>query len=53
MVREVKGIEKMSMLCDDGIIFFDCGWSLLNHGVAQRMRLKNGITAGGIFCVGI
>ena len=22
--------------------FFDCGWSLLNHGVAQRMRLNLG-----------
>ena len=21
-------------------LVFDCGWSLLNHGVAQRMRLN-------------
>ena len=24
------------------IAFFDCSWSLLNHGVAQRMRLNLG-----------
>ena len=24
------------------LLFFDCGWSLLNHGVAQRMRLNLG-----------
>ena len=29
-----------SRLCEG--FFFDCGWSLLNHGVAQRMRLNLG-----------
>ena len=25
-----------------GSVIFDCSWSLLNHGVAQRMRLNLG-----------